>query len=127
MTLVIVDGGKYKDAIAGRLKRPNGRGSWMVYRGCDDQYAQQVTAEHKVNKKTTGGQTQAVWVLKHSHGDNHYLDCEVYAFAAADIMGVRTLHLQESQQVAEKLRAGMVETEQAAPEENWIQQNDNWI
>jgi phage terminase large subunit GpA-like protein len=66
-------------------------------------------------------------VLKHSHGDNHYLDCEVYAFAAADIMGVRTLHLQESQQVAEKLRAGTVEAEQAAPEENWIQQNDNWI
>lgn len=33
-----------------------------------------------------------VWKQKHSHGDNHYLDCEVYAFAAAEIMGVRELH-----------------------------------
>ena len=132
MSLVIVDGAKYKDSIAGRLKKPNGRGSWMVYRGCDEDYAQQVTAEHKVNKKTTGGQVQSVWVLKHSHGDNHYLDCEVYAFAAADIMGVRTLHLQESQQIADQLRSGAADPErqdgqQFAPEESWIQKNENWI
>ena len=132
MSLVIVDGAKYKDSIAGRLKKPNGRGSWMVYRGCDEDYAQQVTAEHKVNKKTTGGQVQSVWVLKHSHGDNHYLDCEVYAFAAADIMGVRTLHLQESQQIADQLRSGVADPEhrndqQFAPEEAWIQKNENWI
>jgi phage terminase large subunit GpA-like protein len=71
-------------------------------------------------------------VLKHSHGDNHYLDCEVYAFAAADIMGVRTLHLQESQQIADQLRSGVADPEhrndqQFAPEEAWIQKNENWI
>ncbi len=50
-TLVLVDSGAYKDMIAGRMQRDNGRGSWMVYSGCDMEYAKQVTAEHKVNVK----------------------------------------------------------------------------
>ena len=89
MTLVVADGNAYKDMIAGRMKRPNGRGSWMVYAGCDTEYAEQVTAEHKVNVKKNGVVKQ-VWVPKRSHADNHYLDAEVYALVAADIRGVRT-------------------------------------
>ena len=42
MNLVLVDGDKYKDMIAGRMKKPNGRGSWMVFEGCDREYAEQV-------------------------------------------------------------------------------------
>lgn len=38
-TLVLVDSGAYKDMIAGRMQRDNGRGSWMVYSGCDMEYA----------------------------------------------------------------------------------------
>ena len=40
MTLVLVDGGKYKDMIAGRMQKPNGKGSWMVAEDCDEEYAQ---------------------------------------------------------------------------------------
>lgn len=122
MNLVLVDGGKYKDMIAGRMRRPNGRGSWMVYSGCDMEYATQVTAEHKVNVKTPSGAKQ-VWQPKHSHADNHYLDAEVYALAAADIMGVRTLHLSEDQQ--EQHTA--INNEPETPEEQWIKAHDNWI
>ena len=92
--LVIVDPGKYKDSIAARMHRNNGTGSWMVYKGCDMEYAEQVTAEHKVSVRR-GGRTVQRWVQKVSHGDNHFLDAEVYAFAAADMMGVRRLHLEE--------------------------------
>ena len=120
MQLVLVDGGRYKDMIAGRMQRPNGKGSWMVYSGCDMEYATQVTAEHKVNVKTPGG-TKQVWQKKSSHADNHYLDTEVYALAAADVMGVRTLHLVEEQQ--EKPAREEPET----PEEQWIKANENWI
>lgn len=120
MQLVLVDGGRYKDMIAGRMQRPNGKGSWMVYSGCDMEYATQVTAEHKVNVKTPGG-TKQVWQKKSSHADNHYLDAEVYALAAADVMGVRTLHLVEEQQV----KPAREETE--TPEEQWIKANENWI
>ena len=120
MQLVLVDGGRYKDMIAGRMRRPNGKGSWMVYAGCDMEYATQVTAEHKVNVKTQGG-TKQVWKPKSSHADNHYLDAEVYALAAADVMGVRTLHLVEEQQ------AKPAREEPETPEEQWIRANENWI
>ena len=120
------DGDKYKDMIAARMKKENGVGSWMVYDGCDMEYAEQVTAEHKVNLKSGNRITQR-WVLKRSHADNHYLDTEVYSLAAADIMGVRTLHLQEGQQVAEQVRQAKSANDQYAPEESWIQTNENWI
>ncbi len=123
MTLVLVDGGKYKDMIAGRMRKKNGKGSWMVYDGCDYEYATQVTAEHKVNVKKNGT-VQQVWQLKHSHGDNHFLDTEVYAMAAADVLGVRTLHLQ-TEDVPKRQNAVPDEAETA--EEQWIKVHDDWI
>lgn len=124
MTLVMVDGDKYKDMIAGRMQKPNGKGSWMVYEGCDEEYAQQVTAEHKINVKKNGVVRQT-WVQKHSHGDNHYLDAEVYAMAAADVLGVRTLHLQNEDVPKRDNSAAAPEPETA--EERWIKANENWI
>lgn len=124
MTLVLVDGGKYKDMIAGRMRKPNGKGSWMVYDGCDYEYATQVTAEHKVNVKSNGTVKQ-VWQLKHSHGDNHYLDTEVYAMAAADVLGVRTMHLISEETVPNRQEAS--KEEPPTPEEQWIRKHENWI
>ena len=119
--LVIVNGDKYKDMIADRMHRKNGKGSWMVYQGCDDEYAGQVTAEHKVNTAPAGKRPQLKWVPKYSHADNHYLDAEVYALAAADTLKVRMLHLQGEQQPQPEKKP------QYAPEEDWINQNENWI
>lgn len=121
LQLVLVDGGKYKDMIAGRMRKPNGRGSWMVYDGCDVEYATQVTAEHKVNVKS-GNKVSQMWVPKSSHADNHLLDAEVYAMAAADILGVRSLHLQDIEDVQKPQQ-----DEQYAPEEAWIKKHENWI
>lgn len=123
MTLVMVDGNKYKDMIAGRMRRPNGRGSWMVHADCDMEYATQVTNEHKVNVKS-GGQTRQVWTEKFSHADNHYLDCEVYAMAAGDIMGFRTLHLQDEEPQG---RTSTAPEQEEATEEQWIRKHENWI
>jgi phage terminase large subunit GpA-like protein len=121
MNLAIVDGDKYKDMIAARMQKRNGTGSWMVYKGCDQEYADQVTAEHKVNVKSGSRVTQH-WVPKHSHADNHYLDAEVYSLAAADIMGVRSMHLAE-----EEPEPKPQQQQQYAPEESWIQANESWI
>lgn len=124
MTLVLIDTDKYKDMIAGRMQRENGRGSWMVYDGCDYEYATQVTAEHKVNVKV-GGVIKQVWRQKLSHGDNHYLDAEVYAAAAADILGVRTLHLM-NEEVPN--RANPIQADEPpTPEEEWIGKHEHWL
>lgn len=122
MNLVLIDTGKYKDMIAGRMRKQNGSGAWMVYAGCDREYAEQVTAEHKVNVRTNNGKMKQEWVQKTSHADNHYLDCEVYAMAAADVMGARSLYLTETEEKPKE------KEEQYAPEEGWIQQNEGgWI
>lgn len=88
--LIILDTGKYKDIIYSRMKRPTGYGSWMVYKDCDYEYAKQVTSEHKIIVK---GKKEKIWVTKTTHTDNHYLDCEVYAFGAADLLGIRTVNI----------------------------------
>ncbi|MCI8717304.1 MAG: phage terminase large subunit family protein [Lachnospiraceae bacterium] len=121
MNLVMVDGEKYKDMIAGRLHKENGRGSWMVYKGCDLEYAEQVTSEHKINVKAGNGKTRLKWVPKHSHAQNHYLDCECYAMAAADTLGLRGLYLRNTPETSTEKR------EQYTPEEDWINQNENWL
>ena len=128
MTLVLVDGGKYKDQIAARMRKENGTGAWMVYQGCDLDYAEQVTAEHKITERSGGKEVQR-WVLKTSHADNHYLDCEVYAAAAADVLGVRNLYLQNrGEENAQEVKKRAEPKPDARPqEETWIKDNDNWI
>lgn len=122
LQLVLIDGDKFKDSIATRMRRKNGRGSWMVYKGCDEEYAKQVTSEHKVYVKSKNGARRLKWVLKHSHADNHYLDCEVYAMAAAEMLGVRAMRTQEEQRPRERERP-----EPYTPEEDWIRDNEDWI
>jgi len=125
MNLVLVDGGKYKDMIASRMKKENGKGSWMVHAECDLEYAQQVTAEHKVTERN-GGKVNQGWVKKATHAANHYLDCEVYAAAAADVLGVRFLHLQ-SQEAGREAPAKPAPAQPQAKEEVWIGENDKWV
>lgn len=123
MRLIIVDGDKYKDMIAGRMRKPNGTGSWMVYHGVDPEYCEQVTSEHKVAERTaSGSKGNLKWRPKHSHPNNHYLDCEVYAAAAADLCHVRELFLQSK--TDEKPAQPQVAP---TPEEGWIHQNESWI
>lgn len=128
--LLLVDGGKYKDMIAARMKRKNGQGSWMVYKGCDREYAEQVTAEHKVNVKGSGGKVSQVWTPKTSHADNHFLDCEVYAMAAADVLGVRTLNLliEDEEQIENKQdkQENTINNQAIDYNSNWLN-NSNWL
>nr|DAJ22978.1 MAG TPA: terminase large subunit [Caudoviricetes sp.] len=123
MNLVLVDTGKYKDMIAGRMQKENGTGSWMVYQGCDEEYAKQVTSEQKVNVKNGRGQTKQQWKPKTSHADNHYLDCEVYALCAADVLEIRASFMDSIKDT----RQSVSEDTSYTPEENWIKQNDNWM
>ena len=123
MQLIMVDGGQFKDSIASRMRRPNGNGSWMVYQDIDEEYCRQVTAEHKVSERQANGQVRLVWKEKYSHADNHYLDCEVYAMAAAEMCGVRSLHLQGEKQEAPR----PAPREERPEEEQWIQANEGWL
>ena len=104
--LIIVDTNKYKDMIAARLQRENGPGSFMLHKDTDDDYLNQLTSEHKILE--TGK-----WEKKSSRRGNHYLDAEVYAWLAADLMGVRKLTDEEPIPAA-------VPTPDIKPKQSWI-------
>lgn len=127
MNLVLVDGGKYKDMIAGRMRKPNGKGSWMVYKDVDLEYCEQVTAEHKIIERSSNGRETQVWVLKTSHADNHYLDCEVYCMAAADVLGVRNLFLQPTAEPGEPEPPPAPKPRNDAQSGEWLKNTSDWI
>lgn len=128
MPLILIDGDKYKDAIAGRLRRENGSGSWMVHAGCDREYAEQIASEQKVQTRV-GGVLRDHWQLRESHGDNHWLDCEVYAFAAADTLEVRLLHLQDAAPAPKRPASASAEEENdwLGGSGDWLPGGDSWI
>ncbi len=126
MNLVIVDGNQYKTMIASRLNRPNGKGSWMVFKGCDQEYAEQVTAEQKVKEKR-GGREVDVWKPKTTRAPNHYLDCEVYCAAAADLLHVRYLS-EEDKSEPEKPKENTTNKEpDQSGENNWLEPKGRWL
>ena len=102
MRLFIVDGHYYKSFIAGRLNKKNSDpGAFLVYREEDDggwlrQYAEQLCAEQLVTETDKQGRSKEIWKPVISHAANHMLDCEVYAIAAAERVGVR--YLKEDQE-----------------------------
>lgn len=97
MTLLIVDTDYYKDMIFSRIFRDEDNGGWYLHADCDPEYAEMITAEQKVVERVRGHLIRH-WVQKATGGDNHYLDCEVYAACAADVFGIRTLHANQARQ-----------------------------
>lgn len=83
-------------------------------------------AASKITERAGGKEVQR-WALKSSHADNHYLDCEVYAAAAADVLEVRSLFLKNQERAEEQTPKPTPPKPAPAPEENWIQQNENWV
>lgn len=129
LSLYIIDGAQYKDMITSRMKRPNGTGSWMVFKNCDVEYAEQIVAEEKITVKKNGKECSE-WKLKTSHGDNHYLDCEVYAACAADLCGVRYLNSLKKEEKSDKVESDKrknIENEYLKEYENFLNIEGGWL
>ncbi|WP_449602447.1 phage terminase large subunit family protein [Paenibacillus sp. Marseille-Q9583] len=122
ISLYMVDGAYFKDFIAGRLARkPEESGGWFVYEGCDEEYAEQVTAEQKVKERQRGREVE-VWRPKTAHADNHYLDCEVYAAFAADCLGIRYMRYEQPIEPSKPPEDKPVENKKS-----WLQGGDSWL
>lgn len=79
-----LDTGYFKDTFAEHCQR----GDWYLPLETSGTYHRHITSEHKVIEKDpdTGIETQK-WVMKKGWNDNHLKDSEVYAIAAAEILG----------------------------------------
>lgn len=111
--LYIIDTGKYKDRIFGRLHKPNGEGSFMVFYGVGDDYVNQISAEEKIKDGN-----MFKWVKKTGGADNHYLDTEVYSFLAADLLDVRYL-TAENKSFQDPILP--------KPNNNWLNNTKGWL
>lgn len=87
-----VNVGIVKDMVAESMRRRGeaGAGSFHLYEEVDDQYLEEMTAEHKI-VVGDGDKARERWVKK-SHGrNNHFWDTEVYNRAVAHLIGVANL------------------------------------
>ena len=113
---------QYKDKL-NRLITSKDPKKWHIFRNPDSDYLEQITSEHKVlirNRNT--GRTKEVWQKKKDALANHYLDAEVYALAAADI--IRALNIRKDESV--KVHKKIVQDEHSR--HDWIRKREGrWI
>jgi phage terminase large subunit GpA-like protein len=111
---------QYKDKI-NRLVASKDPAKWHLFKNPSEDYLAQFTSEHKVlvrNRNT--GKAKEVWQKKRSSVANHYLDAEVYAIAAADI--IRALNLRKDDSVVHK------DIRQEHSRSSWIRKREGaWI
>lgn len=128
MRLYIVDGNQYKDMISGRMNKPNGKGSWMVFKNCDREYAEQICSEEKIIEKRAGRDV-FLWKPKSTSAANHYLDAEVYCALAADLLQVRYLQPDAAPppQVVKQSVSNQSRNDFIKNDDDWIRSNESWI
>jgi phage terminase large subunit GpA-like protein len=88
---------QYKDKI-NRLVSMRDPCKWHIINNPKEEYLTQFTSEHKIlvrNRNT--GRAKEVWRKKKDAVANHYLDAEVYAVAAADI--IRALNIRKDDSI----------------------------
>lgn len=90
---------QYKDKI-NRLVASQNPGKWHIFKNPGDDYLMQFTSEHKVLiRNRTTGKAKEVWQKKKEAAANHYLDAEVYALAAADIIRALNMRREDTPRV----------------------------
>ncbi|MEK6531268.1 MAG: terminase gpA endonuclease subunit [Deltaproteobacteria bacterium] len=81
LTLYNINVTHFKDQLASKLSiNPTDPGAWHLHSECPEEYAAQMTAEHRDDRGR--------WVCPKGRA-NHYWDLGVYALAAAEILQVR--------------------------------------
>jgi phage terminase large subunit GpA-like protein len=113
---------QYKDKI-NRLVTTMDPCKWHIFNNPDEEYLSQFTSEHKVlvrNRNT--GRAKEVWRKKKDAVANHYLDAEVYAVAAADIIRALNIRKDDSVKVHQRI------VSQDDSRKNWIRKREGrWI
>lgn len=122
--LIIVDTNYYKDMLASRMRRGEDDGGWFTHLNCDPEYCEMVTSEQKVVRKYNGRMV-SVWEPKVVGRDNHYLDTEVYAAAAADLLGIREISAEQAAAATAEEPVNVVESH--AKTSNYFTDRKGWF
>jgi len=89
LALYHLDVSQYKDKL-NRLvhTQPGDPAQWHIFDNISNDYVNQLCGERKIILVDKGGRGYEEWRPVTQGAKNHYLDCEVYATAAADIISV---------------------------------------
>lgn len=120
ITLWLLDTSLFKDKITRMINAaPGDPAQWHIHAGISDEYVRQMCSEHKVLiRDRKKGKTFEEWRPKASGGANHYWDAEVYAAAAAEMIGVTYLRHEDDATVVYKPRT---------PSGYEIKRGDAWL
>jgi phage terminase large subunit GpA-like protein len=121
-----IDTSHYKDKITRMVQsEPGDPAQWHLFKGISNRYLKQFCSENKiliVNKKT--GRTHEEWRLITQGRPNHYLDAEVYAAAAADMLRVSSMRKGMQPLVYRPKKS----TESKKKSSSWIRQSKGkWL
>ncbi len=127
-TLYILDTAQYKRMIMSRLRKPNGRGSFMVHKDVSDDYCKQLISEHEVKTKI-GNTYKFEWKIRPGYRHNHFLDCEVYSCLAGDLMNVRYITNESIKNNIQKQANNSDNQQQNSwlSTSGWLDKTQNWL
>lgn len=125
LTLVICEGSYYKDQLVRFMRTAEGEpGAWRVPIETDREYDSEVLSEHKaLLRDFRRGGTFEEWQLKPGMTHNHYLDCEVYAMCAAEVLGMHRVRASSGEpqpQQAPTPRRDDFPPERRRPPSSWM-------
>jgi phage terminase large subunit GpA-like protein len=113
---------QYKDKI-NRLVASHDPRKWHIFKDPREEYLNQFSSEHKIlirNRNT--GKAKEVWQKKKEAVANHYLDAEVYAVAAADIIRALNIRKDETTKVHQEIM------QQEHSRGNWLKKREgSWL
>lgn len=123
LTLWILDTDYWKDALFRRMQiNPEDPGAWRVHGEITREYAEQMVAEEKaIIRSKKSGHTREEWQKITEHTANHFWDCECYALAAAEMVGVRYVQnyqpKEPSREPSEQRQRSWIDSEKS---KNWL-------
>jgi len=110
----------YKSQVYARVRWPLDQpGGWHLHEDTDEDYCRQLVSESVVTKASG----RRIWVRHYK--DNHYLDCEVLAFAAASSMQVHTLKEKKRETAPENKK--LQKPVNPSQQQSFIKKRQNWM
>jgi phage terminase large subunit GpA-like protein len=114
----------FKSWVHQRIRWPKDQpGAWHLHASADEDYCRQITAEARMRKPS--GHVQ--WIERSS--ENHFLDCEALAYAAAFMIGVQRMNEGSVEQMRGGPSTPPVAPAQPASRQGggWLGNTSNWL
>lgn len=120
LSLWHIDTSYFKDKVTRFVQnsKMDGLGGWHLYKGIHQEYLKQFCGEHKIIiRDRKHEKTIEEWRPVTGHAATHFLDTEVYAMSAAEMLRVFSMQPQDEKHKRSR----------ESKEDTWILKQNNWV